>query len=133
MPYTVEDRLNVFMSFASEDAGIANAIAATLRKAFPRDVEITTMNEFPLGENWRYLVDNSIAKTDVLVAVATGRLKPSHSVAQFEREMMLERQREGIQKAKGEGKFRSLSKRSQTTLCPQQMDRRCSFCNCDQR
>jgi len=79
MPYTEEDTLNVFMSFASEDAGIANAIAATLRKAFPRDVEITTMNEFPLGENWRYLIDNSIAKTDVLVAVATGRLKPSHS------------------------------------------------------
>lgn len=28
------------------------------------------------------------------------------SVAQFEREMMLERQREGIAKAKGEGKYR---------------------------
>jgi DNA invertase Pin-like site-specific DNA recombinase len=28
------------------------------------------------------------------------------SVAQFEREMMLERQREGIAKAKGEGKYK---------------------------
>jgi len=38
---------------------------------------------------------------------ATGKmmLNVMASVAQFEREMMLERQREGIQKAKAEGKY----------------------------
>jgi DNA invertase Pin-like site-specific DNA recombinase len=30
----------------------------------------------------------------------------SQSVAQFEREIMLERQREGVQRAKGEGKYK---------------------------
>jgi DNA invertase Pin-like site-specific DNA recombinase len=41
-------------------------------------------------------------------ADATGRmmLNVLGSIAQFEREMMLERQREGIQKAKAEGKYR---------------------------
>jgi DNA invertase Pin-like site-specific DNA recombinase len=41
-------------------------------------------------------------------ASPTGRLMVNviGSVAQFEREMMLERQREGIAKAKGEGKYR---------------------------
>jgi DNA invertase Pin-like site-specific DNA recombinase len=41
-------------------------------------------------------------------ATPTGRLMLNviGSVAQFEREMMLERQREGIAKAKGEGKYR---------------------------
>jgi hypothetical protein len=79
MPYTEEDSLNVFLSFSSEDVGIASSIASTLRKAFPREVEITAMNEFPLGENWRELIDNSIDRTDVLIAIATGQLRPSHS------------------------------------------------------
>jgi DNA invertase Pin-like site-specific DNA recombinase len=41
-------------------------------------------------------------------ATPTGRLMLNviGSVAQFEREIMLERQREGIQKAKGEGKYK---------------------------
>ena len=41
-------------------------------------------------------------------ATSTGRLMLNviGSVAQFEREMMLERQREGIAKAKGEGRYR---------------------------
>jgi DNA invertase Pin-like site-specific DNA recombinase len=41
-------------------------------------------------------------------ATSTGRLMLNviGSVAQFEREMMLERQREGIAKAKGEGKYK---------------------------
>jgi DNA invertase Pin-like site-specific DNA recombinase len=41
-------------------------------------------------------------------ATSTGRLMLNvfGSVAQFEREMMLERQREGIAKAKGEGRYK---------------------------
>lgn len=41
-------------------------------------------------------------------STSTGRLQFNiiGSVAQFEREVMLERQREGIQRAKGEGKYK---------------------------
>jgi DNA invertase Pin-like site-specific DNA recombinase len=52
-------------------------------------------------------------------STATGRLMLNviGSVAQFEREMMLERQREGIAKAKSEGKYkgRASTARSKTT------------------
>jgi DNA invertase Pin-like site-specific DNA recombinase len=52
-------------------------------------------------------------------STATGRLMLNviGSVAQFEREMMLERQREGIAKAKAEGKYkgRAPTARSKTT------------------
>jgi DNA invertase Pin-like site-specific DNA recombinase len=45
---------------------------------------------------------------DLDTATSTGKLVLNvlASVAQFEREMMLERQREGIAKAKGEGKYK---------------------------
>ena len=39
-------------------------------------------------------------------STATGKLMLLGSVAQFEREMMLERQREGIARAKAEGKYK---------------------------
>ena len=45
---------------------------------------------------------------DIDTGTPTGRLMLNviGSVAQFEREVMLERQREGIRKAKGEGKYK---------------------------
>lgn len=43
---------------------------------------------------------------DTTTATGTLMLNVMVSVAQFEREMMLERQREGIQKAKSEGKYK---------------------------
>ena len=58
-------------------------------------------------------LENKKANLQVLAmgldtSTATGRLMLNviASVAQFEREMMLERQREGIAKAKGEGKYK---------------------------
>ena len=49
-----------------------------------------------------------ILSLDIDTNTATGELllNVMSSVAQFEREMMLERQREGIAKAKGEGKYK---------------------------
>lgn len=49
-------------------------------------------------------------------ATPTGRLMLNvlGSVAQFEREMMLERQREGIAKAKGEGKYKGRAPTART-------------------
>ena len=51
-------------------------------------------------------------------STATGRLilNVIGSIGQFEREMMLERQREGIAKAKGEGKYRGRSYRHEGLL-----------------
>lgn len=53
------------------------------------------------------LVILSIGGQQIDTTTATGKLMLNvmSSVAQFEREMMLERQREGIQKAKAEGKY----------------------------
>jgi hypothetical protein len=79
MPYSDSDSLNVFLSYASEDEKISEALARTLRAAFVDAIEITMMSEFPSGLNWRRLVDESIAETDILIAIATGQIKPSHS------------------------------------------------------
>lgn len=53
------------------------------------------------------LVILSLGGQQVDTSTATGKLMLNmmSAVAQFEREMMLERQREGIQKAKAEGKY----------------------------
>ena len=45
--------LKVFISHATEDGEIADALAKTLRASFVRSIEITKMSEFDLGVNWR--------------------------------------------------------------------------------
>lgn len=79
MPYSTNNSLKIFVSYASEDGKIAEALAKALRATFVNSLEITMMSEFPMGINWRRLIDTSIGQTDVLIAIATGRLKPSHS------------------------------------------------------
>lgn len=79
MPYSSGQALKIFFSYASEDQQIADVLATTLRTAFATGIEVTMMSEFPSGINWRQFIDDSISQTDVLVAIATGRLKPSHS------------------------------------------------------
>jgi TIR domain len=84
MPYSNSNTLNVFLSYASEDNKIAEALARTFRAAFVNAIDITMMGEFPGGLNWRRLIDESITRTDVLIAIASGRLKPSFSFTGFE-------------------------------------------------
>lgn len=84
MPYSNSNTLNVFLSYASEDNKIAEALARTFRAAFVNAIDITMMGEFPGGLNWRRLIDESIVRTDVLIAIASGRLKPSFSFTGFE-------------------------------------------------
>ncbi|NEJ03092.1 toll/interleukin-1 receptor domain-containing protein [Rhizobium ruizarguesonis] len=84
MPYSESKALNIFLSYAHEDQAIADAIANKLREAFFNTVEITMMSEFPSGLGWRELIDNAIEKTDVLIAIASGRLKPGHSFMGYE-------------------------------------------------
>src|ERR1700709_898346 len=84
MPYSTENNINVFPSYAHEDQGIADAVASALRRAFFETLDITMMSEFPAGLNWRNLINDSIEETDIMIAIATGRLKPGHSFTGFE-------------------------------------------------
>lgn len=84
MPYSDSPALKIFLSHASEDQGIADVLARTLSAAFVDAIEITMMSEFPSGLNWRRLIYDSIERTDLLIAIATGRLKPSHSFTGLE-------------------------------------------------
>jgi DNA invertase Pin-like site-specific DNA recombinase len=65
-----------------------------------------------LGKILEHLTEKGVALRILSMGVDTGTptgklmLNVMASVAQFEREMMLERQREGIAKAKGEGKYK---------------------------
>jgi TIR domain len=79
MPYSNGQALKLFFSYASEDQQIADALSTTLRTAFATGIEVTMMSEFPPGINYRDFINDSISQTDVLIAIATGRLKPSHS------------------------------------------------------
>jgi hypothetical protein len=84
MPYSNSNALNVFLSYASEDGLIAEALARALRTSFVDNIDITMMSEFPSGTKWRQLIQDSIAQTDLLIAIATGQLKPSHSFTGYE-------------------------------------------------
>jgi hypothetical protein len=84
MPYSAAKNINVFLSYASEDQAIADAVAGILRKAFYDTFDITMMSEFPVGLNWRRLIDDAIETTDIMIAIATGRLKPGHSFTGYE-------------------------------------------------
>lgn len=84
MPYSTSNALNVFLSYASEDDSIADALAKALRAAFVDRVDLSMMSEFPSGTKWRELIQDSIAQTDILIAIATGQLKPSHSFTGYE-------------------------------------------------
>ncbi|WP_029586689.1 toll/interleukin-1 receptor domain-containing protein [Bradyrhizobium sp. URHD0069] len=84
MPYSTAESINIFLSYAHEDQAIADTIASTLRKAFYDTFDITMMSEFPVGLNWRRLIDDSIESTDIMIAIVTGRLKPGHSFTGYE-------------------------------------------------
>jgi len=84
MAYSTEKNINIFLSYAHEDQAIADAIATMLRGACYETLDITMMSEFPVGLNWRRLIDDSIEATDIMIAIATGRLKPGHSFTGFE-------------------------------------------------
>jgi hypothetical protein len=84
MPYSNSNALNIFLSYASEDNSIAEALARALRTSFGDHIDISMMSEFPSGQPWRKLILDNISQTDILIAIATGQLKPSHSFTGFE-------------------------------------------------
>src|SRR6202046_1978177 len=81
MPFSENDALKVFISYASEDQSTADVLKLTLKAAFNENIEITMMSEFVTGLNWRGFIQKSISETDVMIVFATARHNPSHSFA----------------------------------------------------
>src|SRR5437763_787068 len=68
-----------------EDSDIATAIAEGLRRAFnPTILKLPIDVEFSLGSNWRDRLKADLDDTDILLVVATGKQKVSHSFTGFE-------------------------------------------------
>jgi hypothetical protein len=74
-----DSRLHIFVSYADEDVSLARPIVAELRLVFNLYVRITFAPDIPLGHNWRATLDDALDRADILLIVATGRQKPSHS------------------------------------------------------
>jgi hypothetical protein len=79
-----EERLHVFISYSSEDRDLATKIAEELRRAFNLTIKLTIDVEFSLGSNWRDRLKADLDETDILLVVATGKQKVSHSFTGFE-------------------------------------------------
>lgn len=80
-----DGRLHLFLSYATEDRDLAITIAEELRRAFnPAVFKLTIDVDFKLGANWRSQLTADLDDTDVLLVVATGKQKASHSFTGFE-------------------------------------------------
>jgi hypothetical protein len=80
-----EERLHIFISYSSEDRILATAIGEELRRTFnPAVLKLTIDVEFSLGANWRDRLKSDLDETDILLIVATGKPKASHSFTGFE-------------------------------------------------
>jgi hypothetical protein len=83
-PARATGRLAIFLSYASEDEPFARAIGQRLSDIFRHAVQLTYMSDFPLGVNYRTLIDQAVDGADILLIIATGREKPSHSFTGYE-------------------------------------------------
>jgi len=87
-PTAIDDGLaqvHVFISYASEDVRLAQAIEAGLRNTFPTGTfKMSLASDLKIGSHWRTELEAALKQADVLVIVATGRSKPSHSYTGFE-------------------------------------------------
>jgi len=85
MPFAEPARLQIFISYATEDETLARAISDELRKAFgPTTLKVLIAAEFGLGTAWRQTIEDDLDSTDILLIVATGLQKLSHSFTGFE-------------------------------------------------
>ena len=87
-PTAVDDeiaQLHVFISYASEDVRLAQAIETGLKNTFPTGTfKMTLASNLKIGSNWRTELETALKQADALVIVASGRSKPSHSYTGFE-------------------------------------------------
>ncbi len=80
-----EERLHVFIGYSREDHDLATAIAEELSRAFsPAILKLTIDVEFSRGANWRDRLRSDLDTTDILLVVATGKQRVSHSFTGFE-------------------------------------------------
>lgn len=80
-----QERLNIFVSYADEDVLLAKEIRDQLLKAFsPILIQVTIAAGFALGTDWRKEIADRLDKADIMLIVATGRQKLSHSFTGFE-------------------------------------------------
>lgn len=76
--------LEIFLSYASEDQKLVDAIATALIGAFQRSISLTYMSEFSLGAAFRDKIDDAIDKADVFLAIASGRPRFSFTFTGYE-------------------------------------------------
>ena len=76
--------LEIFLSYASEDQKLVDAIATALIGAFQRSINLTYMSEFNLGAAFRDKIDDAIDKADVFLAIASGRPRFSFTFTGYE-------------------------------------------------
>jgi hypothetical protein len=77
-------KLVIFLSYATEDQQLATTIANKLSTAFPRAVDLRYMSKFELGVNFRTTIDQALDAADILLVIATGREKLSHTFTGYE-------------------------------------------------
>jgi TIR domain len=77
-------KLTVFLSYVREDEKFAEAIAMRITNSFRRAVELKYMALFPPGANFRNLIDEALDSADILLVIATGHEKLSHSFTGYE-------------------------------------------------
>jgi hypothetical protein len=76
--------LEIFVSYASEDQKLVDAVATALMGAFQRSINLTYMSEFALGAAFRDKIDEAIDKADVFLAIASGRPRFSFTFTGYE-------------------------------------------------
>ena len=78
-------RLQIFVSYATADENVGVAIAEELRRAFGAALlKVSIATEFRVGDFWRQEIEDALNNTSILLIVATGRQKLSHSFTGFE-------------------------------------------------
>src|SRR5262245_16564184 len=76
--------LRIFLSYASEDQKLAQAISDRLAAAFKFSVDLKHMSLFKLGSDFNSVIDISLDEADVLLIVATGKEKLTHTFTGYE-------------------------------------------------
>ena len=79
-----EQKLHIFISYASEDKQLAAGIASELKATFPFSLEVHRDEDFKLGDNWKEDIEDGLDKTDILLVIFTDRPKPSFSFTGYE-------------------------------------------------
>jgi hypothetical protein len=76
--------LEIFISYASEDQKLVDAVVGTLNGSFQRSINISYMSEFQLGTAFREKIDDALDKADILLAISSGRPRLTFTFTGYE-------------------------------------------------